>query len=132
MKDFDFRHNNLARWPSNSYLPAMQSKNWIAKAPSGRHFLFMYGLVITSPKVSPTDQSNHIEHKDQALVDCHNWTKHLKDIQKACRNGHLCGFKPVERALQESLRQQNTNTDIGSKLNSWGVKPFNPNIYKNY
>jgi hypothetical protein len=27
MKDFDFRHNNLARWPSNSYLPAMQSKN---------------------------------------------------------------------------------------------------------
>jgi len=39
MKDFDFRQSHPARWPRNSYLSTMQSRNWIAKTPSGRLFL---------------------------------------------------------------------------------------------
>jgi hypothetical protein len=35
-----------------------------------------------------------------------------------CPGDHLRCLQPMERALQESLRQQSTNTDTGCKFNS--------------
>jgi len=40
--------------------------------------MFLSHNKLASALAAFTDQSNHIEHKDQALVVWNNWIKHLK------------------------------------------------------